>query len=229
MGKGFFITGTDTDIGKTRSALALMVALQQRGLNVCGMKPVSAGCQVTNTGLVNEDALLLQQHASKELPYAVVNPYAWGSAIAPHIAAQRAASEMTLAPIRSAYQTIAAQCDVVIVEGAGGWLVPLNATQTMADIALELTLPVILVVGVRLGCLNHALLSMESIKNKGCRMAGWIANYLSESSEVTQQNVEYLVEKIEAPLLGCFPFQKEASIVELAINLNNNFFNLKII
>ena len=216
MNKGYFITGTDTGIGKTRSAVALMAALQQRGLTVCGMKPVSAGCQTTTGGLVNEDAIKLMQQASRPFPYQIVNPYAWLPPIAPHIAAQQAGNTMTLAPIRECYQQIATQCDVVIVEGAGGWLVPLNATQTMADIAVDLALDVILVVGIRLGCINHALLTMESIKQKGCRLAGWIANHLSVPNAVAQENVKYLTTQIDAPLLGTFTYQPDAAAVQLA-------------
>ena len=222
MSKGYFITGTDTGIGKTRSAVALMAALQQRGLTVCGMKPVSAGCTLGVEGLVNDDAIQLQQQSSLHLPYKTVNPYAWEAAIAPHIAAQQQGNEMTLAPIRSSFQKITAQCDIVIVEGAGGWLVPFNDTQTMADIAVDLSLDVILVVGIRLGCINHALLTVESIQKKGCKLAGWIANHLSEINAVAEENVKYLTCQIDAPLLGTFNFQHNTTTAQLADALLDN-------
>jgi dethiobiotin synthetase len=216
MSKGYFITGIDTGIGKTRAALAIMAALQQRGLCVCGMKPVSAGCTLTEEGLVNEDALALKAQSSLAIPYQTVNPYAWLAPIAPHIAAAQTGSEMTLPPINKAYQTIAAQCDKVIVEGAGGWLVPLNTQQSMADIVADLSLDVILVVGIRLGCLNHALLTAESIRQKGCRLTGWIANHLSEQNKVAQENETYLTSHIDAPLLGSFAYEAEATAAQLS-------------
>lgn len=219
MSKGYFVTGTDTGIGKTRTALALMAALQQSGKTVCGMKPVSAGCEETESGLRNDDAVKLIEQSSLKLPYDIVNPYAWQPAIAPHIAAMENGNEMSLAPIHECYQRIASQCDVVVVEGAGGWLVPLNVSQTMAAIAVDLKLDVILVVGIRLGCLNHALLTVENILRRGCPLAGWVANVLSESTEVTEHNIEYLKEKIDAPLLGRFPFLKDITPVQLADEL----------
>jgi len=219
MSKGYFITGTDTGIGKTRTALALMAALQQSGKTVCGMKPVSAGCDVTKSGLRNEDAVKLMEQSSVALPYDIVNPYAWQPAIAPHIAAMENGREMTLVPIHECYQHIASQCDVVVVEGAGGWLVPLNGAQTMAAIAVELKLDVILVVGIRLGCLNHALLTVENILQRDCRLAGWVANVLSDTTGVTELNIDCLKEKINAPLLGRFPLLKEVTPVQLASEL----------
>lgn len=219
MSKGYFITGTDTGIGKTRAALAIMAALQQRGLSVCGMKPVSAGCTPGAEGLTNDDAVKLIQQSSIALPYHAVNPYAWEAAIAPHIAAEQAGSKMTLPLINECYRQIARQCDVVIVEGAGGWLVPLNDQQSMADVAVDLVLDVILVVGIRLGCLNHALLTVESIEHKGCRLAGWIANHLSEATNVGQRNVAYLSRQIDAPLLATFTYQTPAITDQLAREL----------
>ena len=161
--KGYFITGTDTGAGKTVVSLALMHALQVQGKSVAGMKPVSAGCITTETGLRNDDAVQLQNASSVKLSYDVVNPYAYEPAIAPHIAAQAIGEHIALDKITTCYRQIASEVDIVIVEGAGGWLVPINDRETMADIARQLGLPVILVVGMRLGCLNHALLTAESI------------------------------------------------------------------
>lgn len=209
MARGFFITGTDTDIGKTTIALGLMTAFKNLGLSVAAFKPVAAGCIQTEHGLRNEDALLLMQHASVEMPYDVVNPYAFKPAIAPHIAAAEKNIEMNIDRIVQAYQKIAAEVDVVIVEGAGGWLVPLNVTQTMADIAKTLSLGVITVVGIRLGCLNHALLTSQSITSNGLRHCGWIANHLSATSTHDTENINTLRTHIPAPLLDEAPYTTE--------------------
>ncbi len=176
---GIFVTGTDTGIGKTVVSLGLMQALQDQGLTVAGMKPVSAGCEQTAAGLRNDDAVLLQQQSSITLEYAAVNPYAFEPAIAPHLAARAAGVEIDLDVILTAYRALAARVDCVVVEGVGGWRVPLNERASVADLAAALGLDVCLVVGLRLGCLNHALLSAASIEAAGCHLAGWVANRLA--------------------------------------------------
>ena len=221
MSRGFFITGTDTDVGKTSIALGLMYALQQQGMRVAAMKPVSAGCELTAEGLRNEDARLLLQQSSMPLPYERVNPYAFEPAIAPHIAAAESGIEMQLAPLVEAYKSIAAQADVVIVEGAGGWLVPLNERQTLADFAGELHLPVIIIVGMRLGCLNHALLTEQAIKARGLKPAGWVANQLCAVMPYFEDNLAYLQSHLEAPLLGIVPHQQQTrEAIAGCLNLN---------
>ena len=170
-----FVTGTDTACGKTAVSLGLMWALQQRGLRALGMKPVASGSRVTAEGLRNDDALRLQAQGSWPLPYAAVNPYPFEPPIAPHIAAQQAGLEIELARLRRAYRELAAAADAVIVEGVGGWHVPLGPATAIADLVRELDLPVLLVVGLRLGCLNHALLSVESILGSAVPLAGWVA------------------------------------------------------
>ncbi|HEC20868.1 MAG TPA: dethiobiotin synthase [Gammaproteobacteria bacterium] len=206
MGKGFFITGTDTDVGKTTIALALMRALQHKGLTVAAMKPVSAGCRQTKNGLRNHDALQLQQQASIELPYELVNPYAFAAPIAPHIAAAQNNTTMHIEPIVDAYQKIASQAEVVIVEGAGGWKVPLNDTETMADLATALGLPVITVVGLRLGCLNHALLTADSIAAHGLQPLAWIGNSLSPDLNCASENIDTLKRRLPGGCLSIVPF-----------------------
>lgn len=205
MARGFFITGTDTDVGKTTIALGLMAAFQQKGFTVAAMKPVSAGCVRTDAGLRNNDAVRLMQQASVELPYEIVNPYAFEPAIAPHIAAAQNNVEMSLDAINQAYQLIAAEVDIVIVEGAGGWLVPFNKTQTMADIARTLQLDVIQVVGLKLGCLNHALLTSESIAAQNLSQVAWAGNLLSGDMLYQAENIQTLQQWLPGKCLGIIP------------------------
>jgi len=203
--RGFFITGTDTDAGKTWIAAGLLSALSARGYITAAMKPVASGCHDTPSGLRNDDALLLMRHASLALPYEQVNPYAFAEPVAPHIAAKMAGREIEIAPLKAMFDTIARQANYVIVEGVGGWKVPLNAHATTVDLAVALNLPVILVVRIRLGCLNHALLSCDSIVNHGLTLAGWVANTIGPSFREFDENVQALRDRIAAPLLGIVP------------------------
>ena len=205
MARGFFITGTDTDVGKTTVALGLMAALKNKGVTVAAFKPVSAGCMRTENGLRNDDALQLMQQASVELPYEIVNPYAFEPPIAPHIAAAEQNVEMNIDTIVQAYKKIAAEVDVVIVEGAGGWLVPFNKTQTMADIAYALKLDVIQVVGLKLGCLSHALLTSASIAEHGLKQIGWAGNQRSNDMPYRTENIETLRQHLPGNCLGIVP------------------------
>lgn len=207
MARGYFITGTDTEVGKTWCSLGLMAALQQQGKSVVAMKPVASGCMVMPNGLRNDDALRLQAQASIVLPYESVNSYAFEPAIAPHIAAAQSGVTINLDTIVETLQGMEDKADITIVEGVGGWQVPLNETETVADLAKALDLPVILVVGLRLGCINHALLSAESIRTSGCRLAGWIGNVVDEAMAEPQQNIAAIRQRIGAPLLGIVPYQ----------------------
>lgn len=209
MTPGLFITGTDTGIGKTAVALGLMAAFQKNGLTVAGMKPVSAGCELTEKGLRNEDAVLLMNQASVELPYDLINPYAFKSAVAPHIAAEQVGVEMQIEPLVAGFNNIKQQCDIVLVEGAGGWLVPLNKNESMADVAKSMDLKIILVVGMRLGCLSHALLTQNSIKQTGLIFAGWVANYVTPDFPSSEENLQTLKGRLYAPLLGTIPYKKK--------------------
>lgn len=199
-----FVTGTDTEVGKTRISVGLIELLQNRGLKAAGMKPIASGCDWLDGQWQNEDALALMAQSDVSLPYATVNPYAFQPAIAPHIAAARVGTEVSLSVIRQQFEAIKQQADAVVVEGAGGWLVPLNDTDTMADLATELDLPVVLVVAIRLGCINHALLTVESIQQKGLKLAGWVANHLSEQTE-SADIIATLKQRIDAPCLGSVP------------------------
>jgi dethiobiotin synthetase len=204
--KGLFITGTDTGVGKTAIAAGLLAGLGACGLRTAAMKPVASGCRRTAAGLRNDDAELLQRTASIAADYAAVNPFAFEPAIAPHIAAASAGIEIDLQTIVDGFERLAAGAGAVVVEGAGGWLVPLGRDRTLADLAAALGLPVVLVVGVRLGCLNHALLSAESISRHGLPLAGWVANCLDPEAKSVEENIADLAGRLQAPLLGKLPF-----------------------
>ena len=220
MAQGYFITGTDTDVGKTLVSLALLQALKNQGHRVAGMKPISAGCKLANNELCNDDAIKLQHRSSIKIPYKTVNPYAFEPPVAPHLAAKNLGISIEIDNIVSSYRTIAAQVDRVIVEGAGGWLVPLDERRTMADIVDALALPVILVVGLRLGCLNHALLTVENIKMRGAILGGWVVNVIDASMSFKQQNIDTLKQRIDSPLLGIIPYQQPVIVDDAAMLLD---------
>lgn len=202
--KHLFVTGTDTEVGKTRITTGLMAVLQKQGNRTAGMKPIASGCEWRYEQWQNEDAQAMMAQSDVPLPYEMVNPYAFEPAIAPHIAAEQVNTTVSLAEIKKSYTQIKQQVDAVIVEGAGGWLVPINTTETMADLAAELELPVVLVVAIKLGCINHALLSVESIQQKGLNLVGWVANHLTAQSE-SDEIISTLKRHIDAPCLGVVP------------------------
>ncbi|MTI63222.1 dethiobiotin synthase [Methylophaga sp.] len=202
--KHVFVTGTDTEVGKTRISTGLMGLLRHQGVSVAGMKPVASGCHWIEGQWQNEDALAMIAQSNVSLPYSLINPYAFEPAIAPHIAAGRVNTEVSISDIKQQFERIKAVSDAVVVEGAGGWLVPLNQTETMADLAVALDLPVVLVVAIKLGCINHALLSVESIQQRGLKIAGWVANHLDEQGE-SAEIIETLKQHIAAPCLGVVP------------------------
>lgn len=206
-GRGVFITGTDTEVGKTVVAAALVRALVEAGLKVAPMKPVAAGAAVTPEGPRNADALALMAAANTRNVYRAVNPYCLELAASPHIAAAKAGISVEVTTILSAFAELAATADLVVVEGAGGWYAPLNPTQTMADLASALNLPVLLVVGLRLGCLNHALLTAEAVRAKGLTLAGWVANHVQPAFEHAEENIATLEARLGAPLLSRIPYQ----------------------
>ncbi len=215
--RGYFVVGTDTGVGKTVVACALLRRLAGQGLRVAGMKPVAAGCEPCPEGWCNEDALALQAAANVALPVAQINPYAFVSPIAPHIAAAQAGVVIDLARIEEGFRHIAAQAEWVIVEGAGGLLVPLNDHANMADLAARLGLPLVLVVGMRLGCLNHALLTVEAIERRGLALAGWVANRIDPAMTAFEENLASLTQNIAAPLLGVVPWCDGAALLERVV------------
>ncbi len=203
---GVFVTGTDTNCGKTEVSLGLMAAWQARGLRVQGMKPVATGCDIGPNGLHNTDALRLQRQGTTDLPYALVNPFPLAPPIAPHLAAGEAGIEIEADPIVAAYRQLAADADRVVVEGIGGWRVPLSASLALSDLPVILDLPVVLVVGLRLGCLNHALLTAESIRGRGCRLVGWVGNRIDPDMQAADHNIATLAALLQTPCLGVIPW-----------------------
>jgi dethiobiotin synthetase len=207
-----FVTGTDTDVGKTRISVALIGLLAEVGHQVAGMKPIASGCDITAQGLRNDDAVQLSQQATIRLPYDLINPYAFEPAIAPHIAAEQAGIQIEIDVIQQHFEQIKQQADSVVVEGAGGWLVPINQTLMLADIAVRLDLPVVLVVGIRLGCINHALLTVEAITRRGLSLYGWVANHVVDSAE-SEAIIATLKAAISSPCLGVVPVLAEREAV----------------
>ena len=201
---GLFVTGTDTDVGKTWISYGLMHVLGGLGHQVVGMKPVASGCRQTSKGLRNEDALLLQQASSVSAEYAMVNPYSFEPAIAPEAAAKLTETVIDRAIITSCFSHLNDLADQVVVEGVGGWRVPLHGQYDVAAMAADIGLPVVLVVGLRLGCINHARLTAEAIIGSGLTLVGWVANSISASAG-DQQTVETLAELLPAPCLGVVP------------------------
>jgi dethiobiotin synthetase len=217
MTAAFFVTGTDTEVGKTTVAAALLHAARQAGLSTAAAKPVASGCERTTEGLRNSDALALLKECSLPMRYEQLNPFAFEPAIAPHLAAREAGVELSVAkllqPVRD---MLGLNADFSVVEGAGGWRVPLAGRETLSELAVQLGLPVILVVGVRLGCINHALLSTEAIELDGLQVAGWVANIIDPATSRLQENLQTLTERLTAPCLGQVPRLATASPAEVA-------------
>jgi dethiobiotin synthetase len=213
---GYFITGTDTGVGKTVVTVALMELLKLGGVEVAGMKPVASGCERTPAGLRNGDALRIRQASSMELPYAMVNPYAFEPPIAPHLAAARSAESISITRIEALCRELQRRAAVVVVEGVGGWCVPLGSGTDMPGLARSLGFPVVLVVGLRLGCISHALLSAAAIAATGLRLCGWVANQLQQPLEEQDEVVSSLRQRIAAPLLGVLPWNENAAPEEFA-------------
>jgi dethiobiotin synthetase len=207
MTSGFFVTGTDTGIGKTLSSCTLLHALRARGLRAVGMKPLASGCEAMPDGLRNEDALALQAASDPRPAYDDVNPYALPAPLAPEIAAREAGIAVELAPMLAAHARLAAQADAVVVEGVGGWAAPMAPALMQADLVRALDLPVVLVVGLRLGCLNHAILSARAIAADGCRLAGWIGSGVDPAMLRIDENRALLAARLPAPCLGWLPWQ----------------------
>jgi dethiobiotin synthetase len=205
-----FITGTDTDAGKTYVAVALLQGLKALGYRTVAQKPVAAG---VNAAGFNTDALQLQQHATEPLSYELVNPYCLEDAVAPHLAAAKAELVIDSSILSKELQKLQnVNADIALVEGAGGWLLPLDENCTMADWVTEQQLPVLLVVGMKLGCLNHALLTINEIERSGLKLLGWVANCIDPDMSYQQENISYLQHRLTAPCLGILPYQSEPQI-----------------
>jgi dethiobiotin synthetase len=217
MSAAYFITGTDTDAGKTTIAAGLLHAARLAGRSTAAGKPVASGSSPSPDGLRNADALALLAECSLELSYEDVNPIAFEPAIAPHLAAREAGVDLSvsalLAPMRALLEKDA---DFTLIEGAGGWRVPLAGQGNLSDLAVALGLPVILVVGVRLGCINHAVLSAEAIARDGLKLAGWVANIVDPHTSRLAENLETLAERLPAPCLGHVPWLAQTSAGNVA-------------
>ena len=221
MSRGVFVTGTDTGVGKTVVSASLLAALNARGMRAVGMKPVASGCTDGANGLRNDDAEMLIAHSAGAPPYAHVNPYALREAIAPHIAAADAGIVIEASPILAAFAALSTNTNCVIVEGVGGWCAPLSATLMQADLASALQLPVVLVVGLRLGCLNHALLSARAIAADGCHLLGWVGNHIDAHMDRVEENIATLRQRLPAPCLGVLPHASATDPRALAMHLGD--------
>ena len=219
---GLFITGTDTGVGKTRVTLALMRLLQARGLSVIGMKPIATGCDWVNSELRNDDALQLLIQSSVRLGYAEINPYAFEPAISPHIAARLVGQKIDLQNILDHYRRLQNQANCVLVEGVGGWLVPLHEREQLCDLARTLGLPVLLVVGMRLGCLNHAQLTGQALDRSGVVVAGWIANQCEAGFEYLGENISTLQHSLSMPYLGLWPYSESDANIAASNSLDTD-------
>lgn len=226
MQKKFFVTGTDTSVGKTTISCLLLHYWQQQGLRVAGLKPIATGAYYNNRQWYCEDALQLQREANYQLAYCEINPYVFEPPIAPHLAAQQIGKTITVNDLLRATQpTLNKVIDVVLVEGVGGWMVPLNATETMADFAVALGIPVILVVRMRLGALNHALLTAAAIAQCQLPLYGWIANCIDQDTLMLQENIASLQKLLAAPCLGIVPHHSALPMTK--DSLKNIFFGLE--
>ena len=219
MSRGVFITGTDTGVGKTLVSATLLVALNGGGWRAAGMKPVASGCVETPAGWRNDDAVTLAAHSAGAPAYALVNPYALPEAIAPHVAAAGHAIEIRLDPLVAAFATLSTNTDFVVIEGVGGWMVPLSGTLMQADLVRALRVPAVLVVGLRLGCINHALLSARAIGADGIELLGWIGNRVDPHMHSVDENIAALNERMPAPCLGVLPYASAQDRVALAAYL----------
>jgi dethiobiotin synthetase len=202
MTTAFFVTGTDTEVGKTHVTCLLLKQYAEQGLKVIGMKPIAAGCELVDGEWVNEDVQKLIAASNVTAPLNLINPYCFKEPIAPHLAAEKAGVTIAIDTIVNAFKQLQTMADVVIVEGAGGFLVPLNANDDMADLAIALGIPTILVVGMRLGCINHSLLTVEAIKARGLALHGWVANHIDPDMDVQQENILTITQQLGlAPMM----------------------------
>ena len=214
--KGFFVVGTDTGVGKTTISCALLHALGAQGYRTIGMKPVATGV----TGSATDDLEQLKTASNVSADKSLLNPYAFRAPIAPHIAADQEQTTIELSVITQAYQDLTRLADIIIVEGIGGFKVPLGVNCDTANLVVALSLPVILVVGLRLGCLNHALLTYEALKNRAVPVAAWVANQIDPNLPAFDENVQALKERLEAPLLGVVPYDSSVNYRDASKHLN---------
>ncbi len=214
--KKIFITGTDTDVGKTLLTTCLITLLQNKKKSVVALKPIAAGCEIVNGELKNLDALLIQTVMDKEMEYHKVNPILLEKPMAPHLAARLENKKLSVKQLQQSCDMQQYSSDYLLIEGAGGWLVPLNEKESYADFVIAEQCDVILVVGIKLGCINHALLSLKNIQSSGLNVIGWVANCIEPNMLAIKENIETLTELINVPRIAKIPFIKE----------EGDFFNL---
>ncbi|MFQ3310214.1 dethiobiotin synthase [Candidatus Njordibacter sp. Uisw_039] len=228
MKKRYFIAGTDTDAGKTMVACALLAKARGQGLTTAAVKPVAAGCIDTKDGLRNDDAEQLLAQCTLPLYYEQVNPVAFMAPIAPHIAAQQQGQRMQVGRLAGFTSGVLMQgANLTLVEGAGGWRVPVNERETLADLAIALSIPVVLVVGMRLGCINHTLLTVEAITRDGLELAGWVANCIDPQMDELDANVTTLQHRIQAPMLGLVPNFSEINVASQRVEACQAYLDLE--
>ncbi len=209
MNNAFFITGTDTHIGKTEITCGLIQFFKKKGYITCGMKPVAAGTEIIDGKKINSDVHKFISINSIRKPIETINPYIFDQAIAPHIASSISNQNILFPKIHENFLLLKNECEYLFVEGAGGYKVPLAKNRTIEDLISYLSIPIILVVGIKLGCINHTMLTVESIKNNHHNLYGWVANCIEPNMKEVDENLKYLVQNIDAPFMGKVPFQEE--------------------
>jgi dethiobiotin synthetase len=221
MAKAFFIAGTDTGVGKTTVTCALLAAAKAQGLSTVALKPLASGCTLTPAGLRNDDALVLMAEMTEALSYDEVNPVALAAAMSPHLAASAVGRRLSIQQLAGFTRGgLMRRADLALVEGVGGWRVPISSRELFSALPRELGLPVVLVVGMRLGCLNHAILTVEAIARDGLRLAGWVANVIDPEMAALDENVATLKSMLSAPCLGVLPWMPGQSSMVMAAHLD---------
>ena len=216
MNNSFFITGTDTHIGKTEITCALIEYFKKKGHLAIGMKPVAAGTELFDNQVINGDVYKFLSINSVRKSVEIINPYSFDQAIAPHIASNFSSNKILFSKIHENFLLLQKECEYLFVEGAGGYKVPLTNNKSIPDLVSYLKIPIILVVGIRLGCINHTMLTVEAIKNNNHNLSGWVANCIDSSMKEVDENIKYLVDNIEAPFMGNIPFQREINSIKIA-------------
>lgn len=227
MSQCIFITGTDTEVGKTLVSRALIMALVKLNYRVSGFKPIAAGCEKTEQGMINEDATALQQVSNVDLTYTEINPFALVLPTSPHIAAKRESITIDFDVLDKNLEQHQRKSDIVVVEGAGGWKVPISDNEFLSTWVNKQKLPVIVVIGIRLGCLNHAMLTIESIKNEGLEVLGWVANTVDPSFEFYEENIQFLEHHISAPKLAEIPYLTKQDMMNVGQYIDLRLLKLR--
>ena len=221
----FFITGTDTGVGKTWFTVAFMVALKRRGLNVMGMKPIATGAEKIKDRLINKDAELIMQNCSQTVSYDLINPFVFELPLAPHVAAKHEGVVIDLDQIIKNYHLLKSMCDVLVVEGVGGWRVPVTDECSLSDLVSKLNLSVILVVGMRLGCINHAILTAEAINADGLNLCGWVSSHLDRVYSKSEETIKILKKQLDCPHIGDLPHIGDFDPDKLSTEISLSFIS----